>query len=734
VTQPTGATEAALIERTRDGDMDAYEELYRRHTTDAAKVARIVTNNNDEAQDVVSEAFTRVLRLLKTGGGPEDSLGPYLRTTIRRLAIDRHRSTQRTGPADPSTFDILPTAGDPMARATDRQLVRRAFETLPLRWQEVLWHTEIEGSAPASLASRLNTTPNAVAALAYRAREGLRQAYLSINLSTEVAAGCKPFAKGIPALVRGTLPAREAQPLLGHLGTCGTCRERRDEMFLLVSDLPAALAPALLLPVAAGTGIAAGAGAVGGGLLGWLSPSRWGSKPGRVVATSAAIAALAALAIAAILTLSNDSDDPPAAAPSSEPGGSAEPSGGSGQDEEPPKADPPDEDPPNEPPAVDDPTPTPPPAEPDPTDPPPDNPTDDPTDVPDPGPSDSPEPSPTADPGRAPRFDTHPQDATVRAGNEVTLSAEVSGSPKPRLQWQVRDSAGTAAATDQVTQIAQMAQTTVSSPTWTDLPGETGSQVTLVDLAPSSDGSGVRVVAENAHGSVNSESATLTVHYAPLIVTHPANAAAEFGQDIELHASATANPAVEAVTWQVRTGNGWTDVLDGPTSDSSTTLTIDNADFSDDANYRVIFQNEIGSTPTHASTLSVTATGTLRTKVHTGPISGKHTVKCVRPVDERVYLGSCDQGAWSLSADGALRWSNGNCLDVRGAHPHFATTQPCTGEQSQSWTLDPDNYGRQALRNLNDQCIYVKSRSWHDDALTAHPCFSGWNKRFVFEH
>ena len=60
--------DAELIARTRTGDMAAYDELYRRHIDGAQRVARVVTGSNDEAQDVVSEAFTRVLDRLQHGG------------------------------------------------------------------------------------------------------------------------------------------------------------------------------------------------------------------------------------------------------------------------------------------------------------------------------------------------------------------------------------------------------------------------------------------------------------------------------------------------------------------------------------------------------------------------------------------------------------------------------------------------------------------------------------------
>jgi len=80
-------------------------------------------------------------------------------------------------------FDRGVPFADPAVADLERTIVARAFASLPERWQAVLWHTEIEGARPADMAPLLGLTANSVAALAYRAREGLRQAYLQMHLS-----------------------------------------------------------------------------------------------------------------------------------------------------------------------------------------------------------------------------------------------------------------------------------------------------------------------------------------------------------------------------------------------------------------------------------------------------------------------------------------------------------------------------------------------------------------------
>nr|WP_246400529.1 sigma-70 family RNA polymerase sigma factor [Jiangella mangrovi] len=606
--------------------MGAYDELYRRHVDDASKVARIVTNNSDEAQDVVSEAFTRVLTRLREGGGPDLEFAPYLKTVVRRLAIDRHRGSQRDGSqTDPSILDILPTADDAMARSTDRQLVRHAFETLPERWQQVLWHTEIEGRSPASLAPALGSSANAVAALAYRAREGLRQAYLAVNLSAEVQPECRPYAPKIASYVRGTLSAHDTREMSAHLATCGHCRERRDELLLLVSDMRGILWPALLLPasgVAAGAVAAAGAGAAaGGGVLAFLNPASWGKQARQFAAAGGAAAAAAAIAVAAwALTSGDDPADPPAAAPivSTEPEPPAENPPAEPPAENPPAQPPAEEpeDPPAQPPA-DEPVADDPPEqeEPDTDEPPaeqPDVEPSQPSETPSSEPTVEPTPDPTQPPvEQAPVIDQQPPaNPVVVAGESITLTVAVSGNPPPDLQWQYADPpAGSSGGDDgepvavtaansgprfwvtpttsgtpyrysdpvpgestdgTADEIIEPAPTADETPAdelpaeedWVDLAGETSESLVITEPTADLDGRAYRVKATNPLGTITTEPAVISVQYSPTVETHPQSVTVEEGGTAVFEATAVANPDAMTITWQVRAPGGEWDAPD----------------------------------------------------------------------------------------------------------------------------------------------------------------------------
>ena len=129
----------------------------------------------------------------------------------------------------------------------------RAFASLPERWQLVLWHTEVEGQKPAEVAPLLGMTANSVSALAYRAREGLRQAYLSMHAQDVDEDACARTRAALGGYVRGGLSRRDGARVEQHLEECRRCAAIYLELTEVNSRLGALLAPLLL--GAAGRGV-----------------------------------------------------------------------------------------------------------------------------------------------------------------------------------------------------------------------------------------------------------------------------------------------------------------------------------------------------------------------------------------------------------------------------------------------------------------------------------------------
>src|SRR5918997_2473979 len=151
----------------------------------------------------------------------------------------------------------------------DREIITRAFEELPDRWQAVLWHTAVEGRQPRELAEVLGVTANAASAMSYRARERLRQAYLQAHLLAAPAPDHEPWRSQLGAYVRDGLSTRDRTAVESHLEGCDSCRALVAELRDVNRTLARAVLPLFVLvgggKLAAAGGAAAAAGAAGTG-------------------------------------------------------------------------------------------------------------------------------------------------------------------------------------------------------------------------------------------------------------------------------------------------------------------------------------------------------------------------------------------------------------------------------------------------------------------------------------
>jgi RNA polymerase sigma factor (sigma-70 family) len=297
-----GPADAELIAAVRGGDLDAYGELYARHVDAARRLARQLTSPAD-ADDLVSDAFTKVLTVLQRGGGPDLAFRAYLLTAVRRLHVDRIRAGSRLRPVDDLTpFDPGLPFHDTAIEGFDNAAAAKAFSTLPERWQMVLWHTEVEGQKPADIAPLLGMSANSVAALAYRAREGLRQAFLNQHAADLDDVDCAWTRDHLGAYVRGGLSRRDAGKVDDHLAGCRACAAVYLELTEVNSGLAGLLAPLLLgaagagyLSAAHGGTAAAAGGAVSSGLAGaraWVSTHASLAAVGGVAVTATALLAV----------------------------------------------------------------------------------------------------------------------------------------------------------------------------------------------------------------------------------------------------------------------------------------------------------------------------------------------------------------------------------------------------------------------------------------------------------
>ena len=224
----------------------------------------------------MSEAFAKVLVVLQRGEGPDTALRPYLLTALRRLHIDRVRSLARTRPTDDiAAYDAGEEFHDTAVAGFESGAAARAFASLPERWQLVLWHLEVEGQKPADIAPLLGISANSVSALAYRAREGLRQAFVSMHAQDADDERCATTRAQLGAFIRNDVSKRDGAAVEAHLRDCRECAAIYLELVEVNSGLRALIAPIFLGGAAAaylGGGVAGG---VAGGVGSAAAPACW---------------------------------------------------------------------------------------------------------------------------------------------------------------------------------------------------------------------------------------------------------------------------------------------------------------------------------------------------------------------------------------------------------------------------------------------------------------------------
>ncbi len=287
-----GPGDAELISAVRGGDLDAYGDLFARHVGSARALARQLVNPTD-ADDLVSDAFAKVLGVIQRGGGPDVAFRAYLLTAVRRLHIDKIRANSKLHTTDDmEKFDPGTPFRDTAVEGFENAAAAAAFSSLPERWQLVLWHTEVEGQKPAEVAELLGMSANSVSALAYRAREGLRQAYLNGHAQELDDATCRWTHSHLGAYVRNGVSRRDAAKIEAHLDECRKCMAIYLELTEVNSNLAGILGPLLLGGAAAGYAAAIGAGAAAPvGLAGFVSNVRSQINPAIAGAVAATVAA-----------------------------------------------------------------------------------------------------------------------------------------------------------------------------------------------------------------------------------------------------------------------------------------------------------------------------------------------------------------------------------------------------------------------------------------------------------
>jgi len=176
-----GLSDEAVIARIRQGEHWCFEILMRRHNRRVFRATRAVLKRDDEAEDVMQEAYVRAYEHLADFRG-DASFATWLTRIAIHEALARKRKEQRFAPLDsaPREATVMPLASprNPEQEVNDQQLravLERAIDALPDEFRAVFVLRAVEQMTGAEAALCLDIPEETVKTRLHRARLRLQE-------------------------------------------------------------------------------------------------------------------------------------------------------------------------------------------------------------------------------------------------------------------------------------------------------------------------------------------------------------------------------------------------------------------------------------------------------------------------------------------------------------------------------------------------------------------------------
>jgi RNA polymerase sigma-70 factor (ECF subfamily) len=162
-----------------DEKLGRFEQAVLPHLEAAYNLARWLTRNDHDAEDVVQEAFLRAYQFFAGFHGTDGRA--WLLATVRNTCytwLERNRAREPVAVFDEEKHGAADSAANPLSRvlqSEDRQLLRQAVEALPAEYREVIVLRELEGLSYKDIAAIVDVPLGTVMSRLARARDRLQQ-------------------------------------------------------------------------------------------------------------------------------------------------------------------------------------------------------------------------------------------------------------------------------------------------------------------------------------------------------------------------------------------------------------------------------------------------------------------------------------------------------------------------------------------------------------------------------
>lgn len=165
---------ARAVARAKQGDRAAMRFLYQRYSDNVYGYARSIVQNEEDAEDVVQQVFTRVLTAIESyEEQPSVPFSGWVLRITHNLAIDHVR--RRRYALDEARAPVAEKVSQ-FERNQLRRVLCEALAELPAVQREIVMLRHLGGFSPREIAERLGRSEDSVHGLHHRGRRTLQTA------------------------------------------------------------------------------------------------------------------------------------------------------------------------------------------------------------------------------------------------------------------------------------------------------------------------------------------------------------------------------------------------------------------------------------------------------------------------------------------------------------------------------------------------------------------------------
>ena len=180
-------SEMALVQAAKKGDLEAFSELVKRYDRNVFRIAQHITHNEEDAQDVVQDAFLKAYQNLEQFQGNSKFYTWLVRIAVNEALMKlRRRRSDKTvsidedveteeGSMPREVADWGPNPEQLYGQSELSDILKKTIQGLPPGFRTVFVLRDVEGLSTEETAEMLSLSIPAVKSRLLRARLQLRE-------------------------------------------------------------------------------------------------------------------------------------------------------------------------------------------------------------------------------------------------------------------------------------------------------------------------------------------------------------------------------------------------------------------------------------------------------------------------------------------------------------------------------------------------------------------------------